>query len=268
MPNHKVAQSALYNHDMNFSPSEADSVLATAAGILARKGATREVAVLANGDPFFEPVETRWSDDPAQYTLNLVVPRHIYEQIGDERSQLEKAILNELEEIFRRYENDWISSVTIHPELSRNRDWKQDAKAWLRGDGVSNQGRARSNNIAALEHDGLLFRSKPEIYLFDALKQPGNPIAPLPVFIKGGEEFRRIEPDFLIVRRGMLMVVEVDGDSFHTESPADASARLELLSAHGSQVTRVKADDCSTPANATKCAQRVIEYMDQLKTSR
>jgi hypothetical protein len=253
---------------MDFSPSEADSVLATAAGILARKGATREVAVLANGDPSFDPIDTQWSGDSTQWSLDIVVPRHIYEQIRDERSQLEKAILGELEDIFRRYRNDWVASVTIHPQLSGNKDWKEDAKAWLRGDLVTNQGRARSNNIAALEHDGLLFRSKPEINLYDALKQSGNPIAPLPVFVRGGKEFQRIEPDFLIVRRGLLMVVEVDGDSFHTESPADASARLELLSSHGIDVMRVKADDCSTPANASLCAQRVIDYMDKLKTSR
>lgn len=74
--------------------------------------------------------------------------------------------------------------------------------AWLRGEGITNQGRVRSDNIAARAFDGLLFRSQPEINLYGALKAAGVSFAPLPVFVRGGHDYRRIEPDFIIVKDG------------------------------------------------------------------
>jgi len=47
----------------------------------------------------------------------------------------------------------------------------------------------------------------------------------LEVFIRGGDSYRRIEPDFFIVRDGFSMGVEVDGDTVHTETPEEAHAR-------------------------------------------
>lgn len=91
--------------------------------------------------------------------------------------------------------------------------WRDGAKRWLAGAGISNQGRVRSDNIASREADGLLFRSVPEINLYKALKARGVSVAPLPVFVRGGKTYRRIEPDFVILKEGLVMVVEVDGDT-------------------------------------------------------
>lgn len=60
------------------------------------------------------------------------------------------------------------------------------------------------------------FHSRPEIYLYHALKSFRITVAPLPVFIRGGADYRRLEPDFVIVLRGLLMVVEVDGEGVAT----------------------------------------------------
>ena len=38
---------------------------------------------------------------------------------------------------------------------------------------INNQGKVRSDNIASRQHDGLLFRSAPEINLYCALKDLG-----------------------------------------------------------------------------------------------
>ena len=43
----------------------------------------------------------------------------------------------------------------------------------LSGEGITNQGRVRSDNIAARVHDGLLFRSRPEVLFYEALKRKG-----------------------------------------------------------------------------------------------
>jgi hypothetical protein len=74
-----------------------------------------------------------------------------------------------------------------------------------------------------------LFRSPPEIHLYKALKQQGVSFAPLPVFIKGGKSYQRIEPDFFIIMNGVMMVVEVDGDTVHQETPAEAHDRTTML---------------------------------------
>ena len=42
-------------------------------------------------------------------------------------------------------------------------DWRNDQIAWLRGEGINNQGRVRSDNVASRQEDGLLFLSMPEI---------------------------------------------------------------------------------------------------------
>jgi hypothetical protein len=140
--------------------------------------------------------------------------------------------------------------------------------AWLRGEGITNQGRVRSDNIAAREHDGLLFRSQEEINLYRALKSAGVSFAPLPVFVRGGREYRRIEPDFVVVKGGMIAVVEVDGDTVHQESPAEAHARTTMLVHEGAHVERVKASDCATPEKAKECADRVLASLAKVRAAR
>jgi hypothetical protein len=137
-----------------------------------------------------------------------------------------------------------------------NADWRAQAVAWLRAEGINNQGRVRSDNIAARSSDGLLFRSQAEIRLYQALKPLGVSFAPLPVFMRGGASYRRIEPDFLIVHRGIVMAIEVDGDTVHRETPAEAHDRTMMLQHEGVHIERVKASDCETPELAGACAKR------------
>jgi hypothetical protein len=94
------------------------------------------------------------------------------------------------------------SDVFIVPADEAPSDWRKQTLAWLRGEGVTNQGRVRSDNIAARQYDGLLFRSDQEINLYRAFKALGVTFAPLPVFVRGGNEYRRIEPDFIVVKGG------------------------------------------------------------------
>ena len=99
------------------------------------------------------------------------------------------------------------------------------------GQTVPAQGRVRSDNIAARQHDGLLFRSRPEILFYDALKKAGIPFAPLSVVLRGGVQYNRIEPDFVIYKDGIMMIVEIDGDLYHSETPAAAHARRSVRGA-------------------------------------
>ena len=123
-------------------------------------------------------------------------------------------------------------------------------------------------NIAARQHDGLLFRSQPEIHLYDALKSRGVYLAPLPVFLRGGKEYQRLEPDFVLLYKGIVMVVEVDGATVHRESPAEAHARVQGLIRDGVRVERVDASECASRADAERCAAKLMDALEGYRALR
>jgi very-short-patch-repair endonuclease len=90
----------------------------------------------------------------------------------------------------------------------------------------------------------------------------------LPVFIHGGSEYRRIEPDFVLIKDGMMAVLEVDGDTVHQESPAKAHARTTMLLHEGAHVERVLASECDTPPKAKQCVDRVLRSLSKVRASR
>ncbi len=134
--------------------------------------------------------------------------------------------------------------------------------------GVTNQGRAYSSNPATIEHEGLLFRSQPEVLLFVALRDTGLPVMPLPVVTSKGPRFKRIEPDFVVICRGMTFVVEVDGARWHQESPAAAQERLRHLEDEGVRIIRVSADDCKSSDSAKKTAKNILSRIERILESR
>jgi hypothetical protein len=143
--------------------------------------------------------------------------------------------------------------------------WPVYAGVALPAEGISNQGRVRSDNVAGLEHDGLRFRSKQEIYLYDALKGMGVTFAPLPVFLRGGENYQRLEPDFVILKDGVLLVVEVDGGTTHRETPVQADRRLRPFKHEGAFVERVEASECANEPQARACAKRLLEAIERYR---
>ncbi|MSP12861.1 MAG: hypothetical protein EXR62_07880 [Chloroflexi bacterium] len=158
--------------------------------------------------------------------------------------------------------------MEIVPGLLEDSEWRDKALAWLTGRGVNNQGNVRSDNVASLEEHGLRFRSKPEIYLYRALKALDVWSAPLPVFILGGKAYQRIEPDFVIVKNGLMIVIELDGQFFHTESAAEADKRTGRLEDEDVWVMHVPARECSTPELAVVCAKTILDRIAKRKMSR
>jgi len=63
---------------------------------------------------------------------------------------------------------------------------------------------------------------KAEITLFEAMTRAQLAVAPLPVFMRIGKNYNRLEPDLVLVHKGLTFVVEVDGDTYHGELPAEA----------------------------------------------
>jgi very-short-patch-repair endonuclease len=133
---------------------------------------------------------------------------------------------------------------------------------------VTNQGRAHSSNPATIEHEGLLFRSKPEVLLFVALRDTGLPVMPLPVVTSNQRCFKRIEPDFVVICRGMTFVVEVDGDRWHQETPATAQERLRHLEDEGVRIIRVSAENCKSSNSAKETAKNILSRIERMLESR
>jgi hypothetical protein len=134
--------------------------------------------------------------------------------------------------------------------------------------GLTNQGRAHSANLAPIEYEGLLFRSHAEIWLFIALRDTGLPLMPLPVVIFNQPRFKRIEPDFVVICQGMMFVVEVDGKRWHKETPSEAQERLRHLEDEGVRIIRVSAEKCKSSDSAKEEAKRIFSRIERLLKSR
>ena len=179
----------------------------------------------------------------------------------------EAAILSRAQTILQKFKADRLIQVKIIPAVVEDSQWRDKAAAWLAGK-VTNQGRVRSDNVAALKADGLLFRSHPEIHFYRALKNEGIAFAPLPVFVRGGQEYRRLEPDFVIVHQGIIMVVEIDGDTVHQETPEEAHSRMVMLQHQGTHVERLRAAECDNPKRAQEAVGRIMSALQKIKNSR
>jgi very-short-patch-repair endonuclease len=81
----------------------------------------------------------------------------------------------------------------------------------------------------------------------------------------GGLEYKRVEPDFVIYKDGIVMIVEIDGDLYHSETPAAAHARLKFLLDEGARLERITASECDTPEKAREAVARVIATIDKLR---
>lgn len=245
-----------------------EGILEASAQLFALNGAAREVAVLARSIASVEQTDyDNWNGGTSIYTLTLRLPIHLYASVRDTKEELETSILNQINEVLDE-SHAYFETVRLLPQISSRQTWRENAIEWLNGKKVNNQGRVRSDNVASMNSDGLLFRSEPEINFYKALKQLGVSFAPLPVFVRGGSKYRRIEPDFVIIKDGVMMVIEVDGDTVHRETPAEAHARTVMLSHEGAHIERISASECDSEEKARKVATRIIGVISRIKTSR
>ncbi|WP_147444201.1 MULTISPECIES: hypothetical protein [Corallococcus] len=248
--------------------AKADEYFSKVVQLLKYDGLAREVAVLTAGDLGFELMES--DGDYCQWLIRIRLPLKYYKQMDQEMSDSCCAnILKVTRELGQDGFNDWIRDVSINVAVSGLDDWRTDAKRWLRGEGINNQGRVRSDNLPSRQEDGLLFRSGVEIHVYRALKAAGVAFAPLPVFLRGGAgAYQRIEPDFIVLKDGAMMVVEVDGDTVHVESPAEADRRTRIFKMEGALIERVLASECDTKEKASACVRNLIAGFDKWRGQR
>lgn len=246
-------------------PLPLDSLLASVVELLKIEGAAREIAIIAASEPRVAgPVYDNWNGGTYGWSLALALNLRVYGGLSaKERKEAQELIRATAVRFFDDLDGDHLQEVQIIPLAITNDAWREDARAWASGAGINNQGRVRTDNIASRACEGLLFRSQPEIHLFKALKRLGVTFAPLPVFVRGGATYTRLEPDFVVLKDGVIMVVEVDGDTFHPETPAEAHARLQPLDHEGAAIERVSAAECSTPDAAKQTADRLLAILNK-----
>jgi hypothetical protein len=73
---------------------------------------------------------------------------------------------------------------------------------------------------------------------------------------------------FRLVKDGVVMAVEVDGDTVHRETPVEAHDRTAMLTHEGVPVEAVTASDCDTADRARACAHRLVEILQKVKSNR
>ena len=249
-------------------PFPTENLIASAVDALKVLGDSRAIAVLVAGDCRLSLWNSDFGIDCWRLFVSLPVP--LYYAITDEdRNITEESIASVVAPFFASTPGDALDSIAITPLITEATEgWRDEAMRFVKGEGVTNQGRVRSDNIASKQYQGLLFRSKAEITLFSALTRAKLAVSPLPVFVRIGKAYNRLEPDFVVIYRGLTFVVEVDGDTFHKELPAEADKRLVPLTYEGVEVRRIRASDIETDEAADIVVKELIEFMARRKEAR
>lgn len=254
--------------EKNRTPFNTEDLIASAVEALKVYGDARAIAVLVTGNCELQ----LWNSDYGtnDWRLSIALPVNLFYAILEaDRKATESAIAEIVSSFFMNLSYDSLDSVAIIPLVTQAQEgWREEALRFVKGEGVTNQGRVRSDNIASKQFQGLLFRSKAEITLFTALTRAKLAVAPLPVFVRIGRTYNRLEPDFIVVYKGLTFVVEVDGDTYHKELPAEADKRLIPLTYEGVEVRRIRASDLETDNAADQVVKELIDFMARRKESR
>lgn len=240
-----------------------DEILALASVLLEAEGATRELNIIRNyKSNMWHVVDS----DAAYYALSFEVPYHEYKLMKKELKIIERTIHDA---VAMMVNEQWhkIGLVKLMPTMdvtsSSSSSSTEPADNLDRVTSINNQGRVRSDNPAAIECDGLHFRSQPEINLYKALKALGLVFAPLPVFLKGGRNYARYEPDFFIIKDGITTIIEIDGHVVHSGRKANDQRKTMMFEREGTNVIRIMANDCFTEEGAMRQARDVLHRLSQ-----
>lgn len=115
-------------------------------------------------------------------------------------------------------------------------------------------------------HDGLRFRSKTEIKIYDALKKHPVMFFPLAAAVFGDKKKDdKLEPDFVVCQGGKWGILEVMGDQYHTPTNAAKDhARGRWFNDHGIYcIMFYDAKECYNTPDAV-----VEDFLKRLRESR
>ena len=122
---------------------------------------------------------------------------------------------------------------------------------------VSNNCFGHSQHPGTIMHRNFRHRSLVETFITESLYQRQFLFAPMPVFTNGS---RRIELDFLIIKDGIAVGLEIDSEQWHQESMLEAEDRLRSFRDNLIDITRVKAPAYDA---SLSWAHSVIDKIDE-----
>lgn len=162
------------------------------------------------------------------------------------------------------------SHIIVEPAKESDPDWRRHAQEHLTGQGINNQGNVVSTNRPRIVHDELFFRAISETYVHDALLRRNIPFMPLPVVMRADgskrhdkKTNRRIELDFVLLYRGKVVILEIDGGSHTSENAVEADERVRFLRERGALVHRLNANRCKDSETALLAVVDVLKTIDR-----
>lgn len=238
-------------------PHPEAAFISTLRALLAERGHRQVAELLGLGGVTIDYRDyDNWNGGTDIWGITVRLPVAAYAKV-EAREQAERIIQDHMAELLRDLPNDATGAAVISPIIGA------DLRAVPSG--INNQGNVYSLNQPQHSCDNLRFRSKNEVRLYRALKGLAVTFAPLPAFIRGTW---RAEPDFVLIRDGIVMVVEVDGPATHPEPAVDAERRLANLRDEGVHVERVYAVECDSDEAAKACADKLVAKFEKLARHR
>lgn len=218
------------SEEQSNSEDDADD-LGTAAQVLFEDGKSKAAALLIDA----RIVERQYLDtgfpldDEAPgidlFAVVLEVPRFLVERFDDE---VVSDIQDALNEVMLR-DHVYVKDVRVRSELKRaDKDWRQSLQARM-APRVTNQASIGPRMTDPIWDDRCAFRSREEHRVYLAFKRaraklPDDDsiaLAPNPALVV--QNVNTSEPDLLVMYRGRVGIIHVDGPSHHGRFAAEAS---------------------------------------------
>ncbi|MEZ4669099.1 MAG: hypothetical protein R3E39_14425 [Anaerolineae bacterium] len=194
-----------------------DALLFNVTQLLAARGETQGAGLLATIDFSLSDATNDFGDDFC--VLHANVPLVQYEHLrsamehGSVDRQEYKAIFQSIADTFSEI-GPHIRFVVCYLDQSiPPNNWRSNLAtsiALLN----SNQALFSYKDSPKLVHEGLIFRSKTEIKIFNTLIKKGLLVLPLPVTVMGKMRSYK-EPDFVVCHKGKVGILEIHGDKWH-----------------------------------------------------
>ena len=211
-----------------------DQLLYNASQVIAARGETEASALLATLNFSLSAGANDFGDEFE--VLHAQAPFSQYEY-------LREAVTGEARKEYKHNFSEIASVVTELGHFIRfvvcDLDQSQPPENW-RND-LNNAIAALSSNQALftfkdsrkLVHEGLNFRSKTEIKIYDELVSRGVLVFPLPLAVLG-QPRKYKEPDFVVCFQGKIGILEIHGDKWHPpETAAQEHERRRLFTKLG-----------------------------------
>lgn len=193
--------------EFTYSPPESTVFLHTLRSYLQATGKDDIANLLANSSYEVSSCgsfsHVRWNSYDA--TVRFFVP---VVRIPKFTEEVRKDLLCAVDAVFPREVGFEITDVEISPILEAPPD-----------DESSLSNSALLGSKGTIEHDGLRFRSRSEIKLYEALKKRHVLFFANATAVLGSKDVKR-EPDFLVCQNGKWGILEVMGEQYHPSTTA------------------------------------------------